>query len=74
MRADIPEIFLLKEYHKYILIKRRGVFSQLKKTWKTKLCFPRFRNDACNRLMVHLFTNRFCAHSSKMPLTTRGCS
>ena len=40
MRADIPEIFLLKEYHKYILIKRRGVFSQLKKKWKTKLCFP----------------------------------
>ena len=32
------------------------------------LCFPWFRNDACSRLMVHLFTNRFCAHSSKMPI------
>ena len=31
MRADISEIFLLKEYPKYILIKRIGVFSQLKK-------------------------------------------
>ena len=31
MRANIPDIFLLKEYHKYILFKRRGVFSQLKK-------------------------------------------
>ena len=29
--ADIPETFLLKEYHKYIPIKRRSVFSQLKK-------------------------------------------
>ena len=65
--ADIPETFLLKEYHMYIPIKRRSVFSQLKK-WKTKLCFPSFRNDACSRLMVHLFTNRFCAHSSKMPI------
>ena len=69
MRTDISEIFLLKEYPKYILIKRIGVFSQLKKKWKTKLCFPWFRNDACSRLMVHLFTNRFCAHSSKMPIT-----
>ena len=34
MRADISEIFLLKEYHKYILIKRRGVFPQLKKSKK----------------------------------------
>ena len=65
--ADIPETFLLKEYHKYIPIKRRSVFSQLKK-WKTKLCFPWSRNDACSRLMVHLFTNRFCVHSSKMPI------
>ena len=31
MRADISEIFVLKEYHKCILFKRRGVFSQLKK-------------------------------------------
>ena len=31
------------------------------------LCFPWFGNDACSRLMVQLFTNRFCAHSSKMP-------
>ena len=65
--ADIPETFLLKEYHKHIPIKSRSVFSQLKK-WKTKLCFPWFRNDAYSRLMVHLFTNRFCAHSSKMPI------
>ena len=28
--ADIPETFLLKEYHKYIPIKRISVFSQLK--------------------------------------------
>ena len=54
--ADIPETFLLKEYHKYLPIKRRSVFFQLKK-WKTKLCFPWFRNDAFSRLMVHLFTN-----------------
>ena len=31
MRADISETFLLKQYHKYILFKRRGVFSRLKK-------------------------------------------
>ena len=31
MRADISEIFMLKEYHKNILFKRRGVFSWLKK-------------------------------------------
>ena len=66
--AHIPETFLLKEYHKYIPIKRRSVFSQLKK-WKTKLCFPWSRNDACSRLMVHLFTNRFVSIHPKCQST-----
>ena len=39
MRADISEIFLLKEYPKYILIKRIGVFSQLKKKMEDQTVF-----------------------------------
>ena len=39
MRADISEIFLLKEYHKYILFKRRGVFSWLKKNGRPDCVF-----------------------------------
>ena len=39
MRADISEIFLLKEYPKYILIKRIGVFSHLKKKMEDQTVF-----------------------------------
>ena len=33
--ADIPETFLLKEYHKYIPIKRRSCFLPVKKNDQT---------------------------------------
>ena len=67
MRAGIFRNFPLKRVPQVYTYYTKSCFLLVKTKWKTKLRFPWFRNDACSRLMVHLFTNRFCAHSSNMP-------
>ena len=37
--ADIPETFLLKEYHKYVPIKRRSCFLPVKKNGRPNCVF-----------------------------------
>ena len=67
-------VCLVKQNHEPIFLKlscqllsTTSIYLFNAEVFSPMLCFPWFRNDACSRLMVHLFTNRFCAQSSKMP-------